>query len=33
VTLRLLEALLDIQHGQAPDEFGWMQVVDTGSEY
>jgi branched-chain amino acid aminotransferase len=32
VTLRLLEALLDIQSGRAPDEFGWMQVVDTGGE-
>jgi branched-chain amino acid aminotransferase len=30
VTLRLREALLDIQYGQAPDEFGWMQSVDTG---
>ena len=29
VTLRLLEALLDVQHGQAPDEFGWMRVVGT----
>jgi branched-chain amino acid aminotransferase len=32
VTLRLLEAFLDIQYGQAPDEFGWMQVVGTGGE-
>lgn len=32
VTLRLREALLDIQHGQAPDEFGWLDVVSTGSQ-
>jgi branched-chain amino acid aminotransferase len=29
VTSRLLEALLDIQYGQTPDEFGWMRLVDT----
>lgn len=29
VTLRLREALLDIQYGDAPDEFGWMHVVDV----
>jgi branched-chain amino acid aminotransferase len=29
VTSRLLEALLDIQYGQAPDEFGWMRLVDA----
>jgi branched-chain amino acid aminotransferase len=28
VTLRLRKALLDIQYGDAPDEFGWMQTVD-----
>jgi branched-chain amino acid aminotransferase len=32
VTLRLREALLDIQYGQAPDEFGWMRLVDTDGE-
>jgi branched-chain amino acid aminotransferase len=32
VTLRLREALLDIQYGQTPDEFGWMRVVDTEGE-
>lgn len=32
VTSRLLEALLDIQHGQTADEFGWLHVVSTGSE-
>src|SRR4051794_19024491 len=32
VTSRLLEALLDIQYGQTPDEFGWMRLVDTESE-
>jgi branched-chain amino acid aminotransferase len=29
VTSRLREAMLDIHHGQTPDEFGWMQLVDT----
>jgi branched-chain amino acid aminotransferase len=29
VTLRLLAALLDIQYGRTPDEFGWMRLVDT----
>ncbi len=29
VTSRLLRALLDIQYGQTPDEFGWMRLVDT----
>jgi branched-chain amino acid aminotransferase len=29
VTSRLREALLDIQHGQTADEFGWMRLVDT----
>jgi branched-chain amino acid aminotransferase len=32
VTLRLLDALLDIQYGQTPDEFGWMRLVDTDGE-
>lgn len=32
VTLRLLEALLDIQYGQAPDELGWMRVASTEGE-
>jgi branched-chain amino acid aminotransferase len=32
VTSLLREALLDIQHGQAPDEFGWMRVVDPEDE-
>jgi hypothetical protein len=32
VTSRLLEALLDIQYGQTPDEFGWMRLVDTDGE-
>jgi branched-chain amino acid aminotransferase len=32
VTSRLLRALLDIQYGQAPDEFGWMQLVDGPGE-
>ena len=32
VTLRLREALLDIQYGQAPDDFGWLRVVDTEGE-
>jgi branched-chain amino acid aminotransferase len=32
VTLRLREALLDIQYGDAPDEFGWMRTVDTDGE-
>jgi len=31
-TSRLLEALLDIQYGQTPDEFGWMRLVDTDGE-
>ncbi|BDX34372.1 branched-chain-amino-acid aminotransferase [Mycobacterium antarcticum] len=29
VTSRLREALLDIHYGEAPDEFGWMRLVDT----
>ena len=29
VMSRLREALLDIQYGAAPDEFGWMRVVAT----
>jgi len=32
VTSRLLQALLDIQHGRTPDEFGWMRLVDTDGE-
>jgi len=32
VTSRLLDALIDIQYGQTPDEFGWMRLVDTESE-
>ncbi len=32
VTMRLLEALLDIQYGRVPDEFGWMRLVDTEGE-
>jgi len=32
VTSRLLNALLDIQHGQTPDEFGWMRLVDIDGE-
>lgn len=32
VTLRLLHALLDIQHGRTPDQFGWMRLVDTDLE-
>ena len=32
VTARLLQALLDIQYGQTPDEFGWMRLVDTDLE-
>jgi len=32
VTSRLLQALLDIQYGQTPDEFGWMRLVDTDGE-
>jgi branched-chain amino acid aminotransferase len=32
VTSRLLEALLDIQQGRTPDEFGWMRLVDTDGE-
>ena len=27
VTMRLREALLDIQHGTAPDPHGWMRRV------
>ena len=29
---RLLEALLDTQYGLAPDDFGWMRLVDTDLE-
>lgn len=29
VTSRLRQALLDIQYGQTPDEFGWMRLVGT----
>ena len=32
VTSPLLEALLDTQYGLAPDDFGWMRLVDTESE-
>jgi branched-chain amino acid aminotransferase len=32
VTSRLLQALLDIQYGRTPDEFGWMRLVDTNLE-
>ncbi|AEV72983.1 branched-chain amino acid aminotransferase, group II [Mycolicibacterium rhodesiae NBB3] len=32
VTSRLLEALLDTQYGLAPDDFGWMRLVDTDLE-
>lgn len=32
VTVRLLETLLDIQYGQARDEFGWMRLVGTEGE-
>jgi branched-chain amino acid aminotransferase len=32
VTARLREALLDIQYGRAPDEFGWLRLVDVGGE-
>ena len=32
VTSRLREAMLDIQYGQTPDEFGWMRLVDTDGE-
>jgi len=32
VTSRLREAMLDIQHGQTPDEFGWMRLIDTDGE-
>ena len=32
VTSRLLDALIDLQYGQTPDEFGWMRLVDTESE-
>jgi branched-chain amino acid aminotransferase len=31
VTSRLLQALLDIQYGQASDRFEWMRLVDTES--
>jgi hypothetical protein len=27
-----MEALLDIQYGQTPDEFGWMRLVGTEGE-
>ncbi|WP_410611301.1 branched-chain amino acid aminotransferase [Amycolatopsis sp. lyj-109] len=30
VTRRLLNALLDVQYGQAPDEFGWLHAVTGG---
>lgn len=29
VTSRLREAMLDIHYGDAPDQFGWMQLVDA----
>jgi branched-chain amino acid aminotransferase len=29
VMARLREELLDIQYGQAPDDFDWMKVIDT----
>ncbi|MFJ1761251.1 branched-chain amino acid aminotransferase [Amycolatopsis sp. NPDC088138] len=29
VTRRLLKALLDIQYGETPDEFGWLRLVGT----
>ncbi|TDO08154.1 branched-chain amino acid aminotransferase [Mycobacterium sp. BK086] len=29
VTSRLREAMLDIHYGDAPDEFGWMRLVDS----
>ena len=32
VTSRLREAMLDIQYGQTPDEFGWMRLVGTDGE-
>jgi branched-chain amino acid aminotransferase len=32
VTSRLLEALLDTQYGQTPNEFGWMRLVDSDGE-
>jgi branched-chain amino acid aminotransferase len=32
VTSRLREALLDIQYGRAPDELGWMRLVDVRRE-
>ena len=32
VTARLRAALLDIQYGAAPDEFGWIELVDGGGE-
>jgi branched-chain amino acid aminotransferase len=32
VTSRLREAMLDIQHGHTPDEFGWMRLVDIDGE-
>lgn len=32
VTSRLREALLDIQHGWTPDEFGWMRLVGLDGE-
>jgi len=32
VTLRLLDALLDLHYGQTSDEFGWLRLVDTDGE-
>jgi branched-chain amino acid aminotransferase len=32
VTSRLREAMLDIHHGQTPDEFGWTRLVSTECE-
>jgi len=32
VTSRLREAMLDIHHGQTPDDFGWMRLVGTEGE-
>ena len=32
VTSRLLDTLLDTHYGLAPDDFGWMRLVDTDLE-
>jgi branched-chain amino acid aminotransferase len=32
VTMRLLHAMLDIQYGRTPDDFGWLRMIDIDDD-